>query len=126
MHPPEPPSTNHDPDRSCCEPSLVKNLRESARTPPEARGLLSDTIERGTLSKNRKKCLHLINTKAKRQPRGPRQILRFARGPRRKASDELPTLRLARDPSLEAPPERPRARYRFFVSLEAGSASVPP
>ena len=31
-----------------------QTLRESARTPPEARGLLSDTIKRGTLSINQK------------------------------------------------------------------------
>ena len=52
--------------------------------------LLSDTIERGTLSKNRKNCLDLVNTKAKRQPCGPRLILRFARGSRRKASADSP------------------------------------
>ena len=34
-----------------------QTLRESARTPPEARGLLSDTRKRGTLSKDRKNCL---------------------------------------------------------------------
>ena len=102
--------------------------------------LLLDTTKRGTLSKNRKYCLSLAKIKAKGQPQGlgrfsdspeahaarPRQILRFTRGPRHKASDELPTLCLARDPSPEAPPERPRARYRFFVSLEAGLASAPP
>ena len=33
----------------------------------------------------------------------PRPILRFARGPRRTASDEVPTLRLAEAPSPEAP-----------------------
>ena len=33
----------------------------------------------------------------------PRLILQFARGPRRTASDEVPTLRLAEAPSPEAP-----------------------
>ena len=45
-----------------------QNLRESARTPPEARGLLSDTIIKGTLSKNRKNCLDLVNNETKKQP----------------------------------------------------------
>ena len=65
---------------------------------------MSDTIKRGTLSKNRKNCLDLVNIEAKRQPRGlsrfsdspeayaarPRPILRFARGPRRKALADSP------------------------------------
>ena len=111
---------------------------------------LSDTIKRGTLSKNRKNCLDLINIKAKRQPRG---LGRFARGPRRKASADSPIrprptpqglergtnspphprphparprTRYRFSASPEAPPERPRTRYRFSVSLEAGSASAPP
>ena len=54
--------------------------QESARTPPEARGLLSDTTRRGTLSKNQKCCLNLAKIKAKRLPPGLCRILRFARG----------------------------------------------
>ena len=44
--------------------------QESARTAPEARGLLSDTTRRGTLSKNQKCCLNLAKIKAKRLPPG--------------------------------------------------------
>ena len=47
-----------------------QTLRGSARTPPEARGLLSDTIKRGTLSKNQKDRLNLTNIKAKGQSQG--------------------------------------------------------
>ena len=47
-----------------------QSLRESARTHPKARGLLSDTIKRGTLSKNRKDRLNLTNIKAKGQSQG--------------------------------------------------------
>ena len=36
----------------------------------ESRNILSDTIKRGTLSKNRKDCLDLANIRAKGQPRG--------------------------------------------------------
>ena len=54
--------------------------RESARTPPEARGLLSDTTRRGTLSKIQEYCLSLAKTKAKRLLQGLDRILRFARG----------------------------------------------
>ena len=42
--------------------------------------VLSDTIKRGTLSKNRKDCLDLTNIKAEGQPRG---LGRFSDSPRR-------------------------------------------
>ena len=44
-----------------------QNLRESPRTLPEAQGLLSDTIKRGTLSKNRKDSLGRVYINAKGQ-----------------------------------------------------------
>ena len=53
--------------------------RESARTPHEARGLLSDTTRRGTLSKNRKYCLSLAKIKVKGQPRS---LGRFSDSPK--------------------------------------------
>ena len=49
--------------------------QESARTPPEARGLLSDTTRRGTLSKIQEYCLSLAKTKAKRLLQGLGRIL---------------------------------------------------
>ena len=64
---------------------------------------VSDTIKRGTLSKNRKNCLDLIKYQSQETTTRPRPILRFARGPRRKASDEVPTLRLARGPLARGP-----------------------
>ena len=82
---------------------------------------LSDTIKRGTLSKNRKNCLDLVNIEAKRQPRG---LGRFSDSP--EAHPTRPRTRYRFSASPEAPPERPRTRYRFSVSLEAGSASAPP
>ena len=74
---------------------------------------LSDTIKRGTLSKNQKNCLDLVNIEAKRQPRDldrfsdspeahaarPRtryQLSASPEAPPHKASDEVPILRLAR------------------------------
>ena len=83
-----------------------QSLRESARTLSEARGLLLDTIKRGTLSKNQKDCLDLANIKAEGQPRG---LGRFSDSPKAraaKASDEKPTLRLAEAPSPEALPRK--------------------
>ena len=93
-----------------------QNLRESARTPLEGRGLLSDIIKRGTLSKNRKNCLDLVNIEAKRQPRGLR---RFSDSP--EAHPARPRTRYR----FSASPERPRTRYRFSASLKAGSAATP-
>ena len=65
-----------------------QTLRESARTPPEARGLLSDTIKRGTLSKTQKDCLGPRKYQSQRTITGSRPILRLARSPRR--NDSLP------------------------------------
>ena len=47
-----------------------QNLKKSAHTLPEARGLLSGTIKRGTLSLYRKNHLDPIKNKAKRQTVG--------------------------------------------------------
>ena len=60
----------------------------------------------------------------------PRPILRFARGPRRTASDEVPTLRLAEAPSPEAPrrkasDEVPTLRLAEAPSPEAPSPEAP-
>ena len=82
--------------------------------------LLSDIIKRGTLSKNRKFCLDLINIEAKRQPRG---LGRFSDSPETHAA--RPRTRYQLSASPEAPPERPQTRYRFSASLEAGSAATP-
>ena len=104
-----------------------QTLRESARTPPEARGLLSATTKRDTLSKNRKNCLDLVNIEAKRQPQGlgrffdspeahaarPRtryQLSASPEAPTRKASDEVLILRLARGPARKASDEVPILR----------------
>ena len=104
---------------------------------------MSDTIKRGTLSKNRKNCLDLINIEAKRQPRGlgrlsdspethvarPRTRYQFStslEAPSPEAPPERPRTRYQLSASPEAPLERPRTRYRFSVSLEAGSSSAPP
>ena len=80
--------------------------QESARTPPEARGLLSDTTTRGTLSKNRKYCLSLAKIKAKGQPRG---LGRFSDSPEAcaEASDERPKL----SAPLRPRPARPQTGY---------------
>ena len=89
---------------------------------------MSDTIKRGTLSKNRKNCLDLVNIKAKRQPRGlgrfsdspeahaarPRtryQLPASLEAPPRKASDEVPILRLSRGPARKASDELPILRF---------------
>ena len=81
-------------------------------------------IKRGTLSKNRKNCLDLVNIEAKRQPRGlgrfsdspeahtarPRtryQLSASPEAPPRKASNEIPILRLARGPARKASDEVP-------------------
>ena len=67
---------------------------------------MSDTIKRGTLSKNQKDCLDLANIKAEGQPRG---LGRFSDSPEAraaKASDEKPTLRLAGALSPEALPRK--------------------
>ena len=53
-----------------------QNLRESAHTLPEARGLLSGTIKRGPLSKNQKNRLDLVNIEAKRQPPANPHLIR--------------------------------------------------
>ena len=47
-----------------------QNLKESAHTLPEARGLLLGTIRRGPLSNNQKNRLDPVKTKAKRQTIG--------------------------------------------------------
>ena len=47
-----------------------QTLRKSARTPSKARGLLSGTIKRGTLSVYRKNRLDPIKNKAKKQTIG--------------------------------------------------------
>ena len=77
---------------------------------------LSDTIKRGTLNKNRKNYLYLVNIKAKRQPRG---LGRFSDSPEAHAA--RPRTRY----QLSASPERPRTRYRFSASPEGGSAATP-
>ena len=77
--------------------------QESARTPLEARGLLSDTTRRGTLSKNRKYCLSLAKTKARGQPRG---LGKFSDSPKAcaEASDERP--KLSAPPRPSRPPRK--------------------
>ena len=87
--------------------------------------ILSDTIKRGTLSKNRKNCLDLVNIEAKRQPRG---LARFSDSPEARAARPRTRYQLSASPeapSLEFPPVRPRTRCRFSASLEAGSAATP-
>ena len=100
------------------EPPRAKsrqNLRKSAHTLPEARGLLSGTIKRGPLSKSRKDRLDLVKIKTKKQPPANTHLIRGSAGPpgpprtisgltqsglgpeqNHEASDEEPTLRLAR------------------------------
>ena len=84
--------------------------QESALTPPEARGQLSDTARRGTLSKNQKYCLNLAKVEAKRLPQG---ISRFSdslealrRSLMRKAKSSPPR----RGPLAEALSPRPSRR----------------
>ena len=67
--------------------------------------LLSDTIKRGTLSRNQKNG----SDPKQKYKRGLSQNLRFARGP------------LAEAPSPEAPSPRPQKKYRFSDSPEASS-----
>ena len=93
---------------------------------------MSDTIERGTLSKNRKNCLDLVNIKAKRQPRSlsrfsdspeahaarPRTRHQLSASPKApspeapspETSDEVPILHLARGPARKASDEVPILR----------------
>ena len=104
--------------------------QESAHTPPEARGLLSDITRRGTLSKNQKYCLNLAKIKAERLPQG---LSRFSDSPKalrrslmRKAKSSPPH----RGPLAEAlsprpSPERPRTGCQFSDSLEAGLGKQP-
>ena len=124
-----------------------QNLRKSARTPPEARGLLSDTIKRGTLSKNQKNCLDLVNNETKIQPQAnpphPRpgwtarptsnKYPGSTEAPHHKASDEVPILRLARGPTPQGlgrgidSPTRPRpcaTRPRTSTQLPTRSRSA--
>ena len=102
--------------------------------------------KRGTLSKNRKNWLNLVNNETKIQqqanPPHPRpgwtarptsnKYLGSTEAPHRKASDEVPIPRLARGPTPQglgrgtdspARPRphavRPRTRYRFSASPEA-------
>ena len=101
---------------------------------------MSDTIKRGTLSKNRKNCLDLVNNETKIQPQANPPYSRpgwttrptsnkypgSTEAPHRKASDEVPILWLARGPTpqglgrgTDSPTRprpraaRPRTRYRF-------------
>ena len=101
----------HNPNGSHCKTKSRQSLRESARTLPDARRLLSDTIKGDTLSKNRKESLGLayINAKGRSQGLGRFSDSPEARAamtlclaealspeaPPRKASDELPILRFA-------------------------------
>ena len=58
----------------------------------------------------------------------PRPILQFARGPCRKASDEVPTLRLARGPTRKASDEVPilcLARGRLDISPAIALTELP-
>ena len=52
--PTEASSTKHKSRQELPQAKSCQNLRESAHSLPEARGLLSGTIKRGTLSKDRK------------------------------------------------------------------------
>ena len=111
--PTEASSTKHKSRRELLRVKSHQNLRESAHTPPEARGLLSDTIKRGTLSKNQKNCLDHVNNETKIQPQAnpphpmPGWTARSTsnkypgstEAPHRKASDEVSILRLARGPA---------------------------
>ena len=98
------------PDTTCS--TTRKNTTKSANTTPHPQGTnrpysighpdptlrrphLSDTIKRGTLSKNRKDCLDLTNIKAEGQPRGLGQFSDSPEARAAKASDEKPTLHLA-------------------------------
>ena len=117
-----------------------QNLKESSYTLPEARGQLSDTIKRGTLSKNRKNCLDPVNNETKIQPQAnpphPRPDWtarptsnKYPGSPEAGSAQNhtaRPRTRFRFSDSPEAPLERPRMRYRFSISLEAGSASAPP
>ena len=95
--------------------------QESALTPPEARGLLSDTIKRGTLSKKPKILLKPCKNQSRKTTARSQQILRFARG--------LAPKPHAKGQKLPAPPrprpERPRTGCQFSDSLEAGLGKQP-
>ena len=78
--PTEASSTKHHPTRSCHEPSLVKTSGRALALSPEARGLLSGTIKRGSLSKNQKHRLDLIKIEAKRQPPANPYLIRGSTG----------------------------------------------
>ena len=96
--------------------------QESALTPPEARGLLSDTARRGTLSKNQKYCLNLAKIKAERLPQG---LSRFSDSPEalrrslmRKAKSAPPR------PSRRGPAPKGLGRDAYSpIRLRPGSAN---
>ena len=104
-----------------------QNLRESARTAPEARGLLSDTTRRGTLSKNQKYCLSLAKNQ-KSKPKDNHEVsadspIRPRLAPRPQTKGQSPPPH--RGPLAEAPSPRPRPAmpqmgYQFSDSPEAG------
>ena len=103
-----------------------QNIRESAHTLPEARGLLSGTTKKGPLSKSRKNCLDPVKIKAKRQPLANPHLVRGYRfSASLEASRVRPRMGNRFSVSLEAPHVKPRTRCRFFASLEAGSATTP-
>ena len=109
--------------------------QESALTPPEAQGLLSDTARRGTLSKNQKYCLNLAKIKPESLPQGLNRFLRFARGLAPKPHAKGQKLPAPPRPSRRGPlaetlsprprPERPRTGCQFSDSLEAGFGKQP-
>ena len=96
---------------------------------------LSDTIKRGTLSKNRKDCLKPRKYQSQRTITGSRPILRLAQSPRRDYSPPRrgPLVQRPRSTrprtgyrfsdSPEAPRVKPRTKYRFSDLLEAGSTT---
>ena len=93
-----------------------QNLRESTHTLSEARGLLSGTIKRGPLSKNRKNRLDLVNIEAKRQtPANPHLIRRLAGLP----GPPQTIFELTQSGSAHDKTTRPRTRYRFSASPES-------
>ena len=127
---------------------VLSSPQESAHTPPEARGLLSDTTRRGTLSKNQIHCLSLAKIKAKKNnhevsadsPIRPRLAPRpqtkgqsppprrgpLAEAPPRKASDGMPILRFTRGwarQQTSSPPPRPAPLAKRHVQINAPNYS---
>ena len=93
-----------------------QNLRESAHTLHKARGLLSNTIIKGTLGKNRKNYLDLVNNETKKQPQAnpPHPRPGWTARP---TSNKYPGSPEA--DSAQNQTARPRMRFRFSDSPEA-------